>query len=178
MGLLKIRDKNGVEREVVALKGEPGGFSPHTHPVEEIFRGESTVDKFLGEVADKATVAITTATGVANDVMTLGAQLDEHSHGLADIEYHGDEYDSAYDYVAAIGDTADVAHQYATEAHGVAQTAQSDALTAQQTADEALAGVEVANAKTSELTAQMGDIETALDSIIEIQNALIGGDGE
>jgi chromosome condensin MukBEF ATPase and DNA-binding subunit MukB len=49
-------------------------------------------------------------------------------------------------------------------------------VTANEKADEALAGVEVANGKVSELTAKMGDIETALDKIIEIQEELIGGD--
>ena len=183
MGLLKIRDERGVVREVVALKGEPGGFSPHTHPVEEVTYDGGTVDKWLGE---------------------LGEQLDDHTHGLADIEYHGDEYDSAYDYVVSISETADealghaldnknklsevetltdelndgfvrledetipsisetaiTAQQYAMEAQEAAQTAQNDAVEAQRKADD--------------VAEQIGGIEAALDGIINIQNILIGG---
>jgi hypothetical protein len=107
--------------------------------------------------------------------------VNNHTHDLTDITCQG--YGNAYAFVEDIRGRVDAAEseantakQYATDAQEAAQTAQSDAVTAQRKADDALAGVEVANGKTSELTAQMGDIETALDKIIAIQNELIGGD--
>lgn len=203
MGLVRVRDKNGVVKEMVSLKGEKGGLIDHTHPVEEIFHGEVTVDKLLGDVVDKATVAITTATGASDDVRTLGAQLDEHAELVETVRGQADAADlNAQTALAKVGSLettteemneqinrleeetipeisgkVDTAQQWAEEAQNTANTAQGDAITAQRKADDALDGVEIANAKTSELTAQMGDIETALDGIISIQNALIGGDG-
>ena len=106
------------------------------------------------------------------------------------VDHNGNSYDCAGDAVRAISarldeqagivetvrGQANTAKQYAMDAQYVAQTAQNDAVTAQRKADDALAGVEVANGKAIELTAQMGNIETALDTIIAIQNELIGGD--
>ena len=66
---------------------------------------------------------------------------------------------------------ADVAEHKADEANRFATLADSKA-------DNALGVATAATDRLNYVAEQMGDVETALDGIIAIQNALMGGDGE
>jgi methyl-accepting chemotaxis protein len=190
MGILRFRDENGVEHNVVALKGEAGGYAPHTHPLSEITHtGYDSVQTLIENVQDQAELAERKAYQASNDVMTLGSQLAELNAGFVRLEE---------ETIPNVSSVANAAQQYATEAQETASTAQNEALTAHQKADDALeqlgdikSAVETlatnndaqdgilfdVSDRVAALEKQNGNIETALDTIIAIQNELIGGDG-
>lgn len=162
MAMLKIRDSNGFVHEIVSLKGDDGGNSPHTHLANEVICENGTLDVVLGEIAVNVTLATDKAEGASNDVMDIGASLESLGSTVTNISARAETADLK----------ADEALEYALD--------NKSKLSAVETlTDELNAGfVRLGDEVIPGIHEQMGDIDTALDSIINIQNALIGGDGE
>jgi hypothetical protein len=158
MAVLKVRDENGVVHEIVSLKGEPGGGGGDGGPYDLsdiTCTGYNNAYECVVLIQEQAELAAYQA-GAAGEKAdeALGYALDNKSK-LSAVETITEELNDGFvrlenEVIPGISDKA----------------------------TEALAGAEIANTKVAELVAQMGDIETALDTIIAIQNELIGGDGE
>lgn len=107
------------------------------------------------------------AENTQEDVLSLGNTI-SHVSGIADVA--NEKADDALSQIQGVSDTAQLAEQKAE--------------TAKQLAEEANEGVSRANGIAEDaqetagrVEAQMGDVEAALDGILAIQTALIGGDG-
>ncbi len=159
MAILRIRDENGQVHEIAALKGEKGadGYTPqkgvdyYTDAEKEALiaeLGARDVDQELNEESSNA---------VANKVVTveLNRLWDDMSN-------------TAYDFNVRIN----------------ANEERLDGITTRLNDDiepKLLGlenGVNYANEHIELVEQQLGDIETALDGILAIQESLIGGDTE
>ncbi|MBQ4055236.1 MAG: hypothetical protein IJO75_01200 [Clostridia bacterium] len=153
-----IRDENGQERKLLVLKGEKGEKGdPGTVSFDELTDEQK---EELAELAGKVTVDLElndqSENAIANRVVT--AIFNE----LADVRVGAD--DNTYD---TAGDA--VRYQFVE----IKQTASGAASYASDLDRRLTLEVEPAVAENA---AKIGDVETALDSIIAIQEALIGGD--
>lgn len=121
--------------------------------------------------------------GLPAQIAEVQGQLDAYKDDVNRNYATKDELDAkALEIYDALGSTSSVAveaESLAGKANALAQEAMSCGLAANELANEALNSALIADMHVGqhrdEVNAQIGDIETALDSIIAIQKALIGG---
>ena len=169
MAILRIRDNNGRVHEILALRGEPGkdgkdgtvSFDELTDAQKEELAGmigNFTVDQTLDEKSTNAVSNSAVAMGFIN-LNNVDNDLNERLTALDnDLHYQYDEFS------AGIAQNKSLIEE--TKLHSERN---------EQEIVNLSSGVGEAHIRINEVEQQLGGVETALDSIITIQNGLIGG---
>ena len=145
MAILRIRDENGQVHEIVALRGEKGADGNVSFD-ELTDAQKEELAGMIGDFTVDQELNENSTHAVANKVVTAELNLLRN-------EMSGTSYDFNERINASKGRLDDV----------------------EMTASSAINGASEAHIRLDSVEQQLGDVETALDSIIAIQNGLIGG---